>query len=415
MQNGRIRTADPLAPFCTKILGRIRDFQICNSHFAICNILILLSLAIPADRRDYDREIARQQKELDELRERLQSGQRELASLRERKESALGTLEKLAGNIRLTEEYLARLDATEGTLGKSLASVREDLDAIEARIRERNQVMAKRVRALYMEGGPDRFVMRGWEPGHGDFLRKVFFMKRVLRYDRELVEASREDADLKRRAAGKLDARLAELTLFRSRKARERETFTRARREQERRLQTLQSDEQAKQKALAEMEENARLINEIIAALEKRRKEEEAKGKKAAAVLETGTKYCLPVPGEIVSKYGLQYHATLKTTTKNLGIEIKGAPGAGVRAAVSGEVALIGRIPGYGMGVILDNGSEVFTIYANLAGIRVRQGDKVKTCQELATVSSEAGRVYFEVRKGTKTLDPAEWLRAGGK
>jgi septal ring factor EnvC (AmiA/AmiB activator) len=374
-----------------------------------------VSAGYAADKRDYDREIARQKRELDDLRDRLQSEQRELAHLRERKVSALGTLEKLAGNIRHTEEYLSQLDATEGILGKSLSAVKDELSVIEARIRERNQVMGKRVKALYMAGGPDRFVMRGWEPGHGDFLRKVFFMKRVLRYDRELVDAAREDAELKRRSAGKMDARLAELSRFRARKAQERETFSRARRDQEKRLAVLQTDEQAKQQALAELEENARLVNEIIASLEKRRKEEQARGKKAATQLETGTKYCLPVQGEVVSKFGLQYHATLKTTTKNLGIEIKGAPGAGVRAAVSGEVALISRIPGYGMGVILDNGSDVFTIYANLAGIRVRQGDKVRTCQELGAVSTEAGRVYFEVRKGTRTLDPAEWLKSGGK
>lgn len=386
-----------------------------RAFLAIAFLTLALLPVFALEKRDYDREIARQKHELDELRDRLKSEQQELANLRERKESALGTLEKLAGNIRHTEEYLMRLDSTEGTLGKSLSSVREDLAGIEARIRERNQVMAKRVRALYMEGGPDRFVMRGWEPGRGDFLRKVFFMKRVLRYDRELVQAARDDAELKQRAADKLDARMAELSRFRARKSEERETFSRARHEQEKRLVALQSDEQTKQQALAELEENARLINEIIATLEKRRKEQEARGKKAVTVLETGTKYYLPVQGEIVSKYGLQYHATLKTTTKNLGIEIKGAPGASVHAAVSGEVALISRIPGYGMGVILDNGSDVYTIYANLAGIRVRQGDKVKTGQELGSVSSEAGRVYFEVRKGTKTLDPVEWLRTGGK
>ncbi len=396
-------------------MGRAKPRLRMRSALCLAALALCLRPAAALEKRDYDREIERQKKELDELRDRLQNEQRELADLRERKVSTLGTLEKLAGNIRHTEEYLIRLDSTEGTLGKSLAAVREDLAGVEARIRERNQVMAKRVRALYMEGAPDRFVMRGWEPGNGDFLRKVFFMKRVLRYDRELVEASREDAELKRRAAGKLDARLADLSRFRSRKAQERETFSRARRDQEKRLAALQSDEQAKQQALAELEENARLINEIIATLEKRRKEEQARGKKAATVLETGTRYCLPVQGEVVSRYGLQYHATLKTTTKNLGIEIKGAPGSGVRAAVSGEVALISRIPGYGMGVILDNGSDVYTIYANLTGIRVRQGDKVKTCQELGTVSGEAGRVYFEVRKGTKTLDPAEWLRTGGK
>lgn len=394
--------------------GRVRAFALALAASLIAGPSLSPSL-YAADKHDYDREIARQKKELDELRDRLQDEQRELTHLRERKETALGTLEKLAGNIRHTEEYLARLEATEGVLGKSLSSVKEELSGIEARIRERNLVMAKRVRALYMEGGPDRFVMRGWEPGHGDFLRKVFFMKRVLRYDRELVDAAREDAELKRRSAGKMNARLAELSRFRARKAEERETFSRARREQEKRLAVLQTDETAKQQALAELEENARLVNEIIASLEKRRKEEQARGKKAVTALETGSKYCLPVQGEVVSKYGLQYHATLKTTTKNLGIEIKGAPAAGVRAAVSGEVALISRIPGYGMGVILDNGSDIFTIYANLAGIKVRQGDKVKTCQELGTVSTEAGRVYFEVRKGTRTLDPAEWLQSGGK
>ena len=118
--------------------------------------------------------------------------------------------------------------------------------------------------------------------------------------------------------------------------------------------------------------------------------------------------------GDVVSKYGLQYHATLKTTTKNLGIEIQGQRGASVRAAVSGEVALVTRIPGYGMGVILDNGSEFFTIYANLSSIRVSPGDKVKTCQDIASVSGESSRVYFEVRKGTRTLDPMHWLRSSG-
>ena len=257
-------------------------------------------------------------------------------------------------------------------------------------------------------------VLKGWRAGHGDFFRKVFFMKRVVRYDKALVTASEEDAVLKKTTLEKLDARIEDLAKFRHHKARERETYTRAKMEQEKNLAAISNDEEAKREALSEMEENAKLINDIILALEKRRQEEIARNKKASE-LEKGSKYCLPVEGEVVSKFGLQYHATLKTTTKNLGIEIKAKPGTGVRAAVSGEVALITRIPGYGMGVILDNGSDFFTIYANLSAIKVRQGDQVRTCQDIASVSSETGRVYFEVRKGTKTLDPTEWLKSSGK
>jgi septal ring factor EnvC (AmiA/AmiB activator) len=381
--------------------------------FSLLTFNFSLSFLHAAERKDFDREISRQRRELDDLKDRLEREQKALRSLKARQVSALGKLERLAGSIRLTEEYLQKLESAEETLARSVAAARADLASVEGRIKERNEVMARRVRVLYMHGSPDRMLLEGWEPGRGDFLRKVFFMKRVLRYDQTLIEEGRRDAARRREALAKLGTRVKEVHEFRGRKAREKETFARARRDQERSLAAIQSDVAAKQEALREMEENARLLNGIIATLEKRRREEKARTKKETR-LETGSKYCLPVEGDVVSRYGLQYHSTLKTTTKNLGIEIQGRPGAPVRAAVSGEVALITRLPGYGMGIILDNGSEYFTIYANLAGIKVRPGEKVRTCEEIAAVSSDPSRVYFEVRKGTKTLDPSAWLRSSG-
>lgn len=387
--------------------------------FAFCiltfSILLLSGEAAAAKGPDkgFDKEIARQKRELDDIRDRLQREQKALATLKEQQISTLGKLDRIAGSIRLTEVYLAKLDATEETLNRSVATARTDLASVEERIKERNGVMARRVRVLYMSGSPDRMLLEGWEPGRGDFMRKVFFMKRVVRYDQSLIDEGRRDATRRRDALAKLGARVQEVNRFRSHRAKEKETFTRAKRNQEKSLAAIQTDVAAKQEALREMEENARLINEIIAALEKRRKEEMARTHKISE-LETGARFCLPVEGEVVSRYGLQYHSTLKTTTKNLGIEIQGKPGATVRAAVSGEVALITRIPGYGMGVIMDNGSDYFTIYANLAGIKVRLGEKVKTCEDIASVSSDPSRVYFEVRKGTRTLDPVQWLRSSG-
>jgi septal ring factor EnvC (AmiA/AmiB activator) len=387
---------------------RLFQFAIFILQLSICN-----SPAFAA-KKDYDREIARQRKELDDLKATLEKEQRALESLNARKASSLERLEKLSGNIQLTEQYLRKLEATEGSLNGSVANVRKEMGGIEARIRDRNAIMARRVRVLFMSGGPGRLLLQAWEPGQGDLLRKVFFMKRILRYDRSLVEDGRQDAELKRKTLAKLDAKIEELAGFRTRKSQEMASFSRAKKNQEKVFQELQSSVETKREALRELEENAKLINEIIAALEKKRRDELARNKKAS-VLETGSRYCLPVEGEVVSKYGLQYHSTLKTTTKNLGIEIQGKPGGSVRAAVSGEVALITRIPGYGLGVILDNGSNYFTIYANLAFVRVRQGDKVKTCEDLASVSSGTGRVYFEVRSGTRTLDPAQWLKGSGR
>jgi septal ring factor EnvC (AmiA/AmiB activator) len=204
----------------------------------------------------------------------------------------------------------------------------------------------------------------------------------------------------------------AELEDFQRRKKREMATFTSARNDEEKTLKTLTRDEAEKARALKKLEENARKLDAIIRALEKRRQDALASGRKGRE-LETGTRYCAPAQGKVVSRYGLQQHATLGTSTKNLGIEIDAAAGSSVRAAVSGEVAMVTDIPGYGRGIILDNGSGYFTIYANLSGVRVSVGDAVSTCQDMASLAAKPGTLYFEVRRGTKTLDPETWLKSG--
>ncbi len=363
-----------------------------------------------AARANYDEEIARQKQELESMRSRLEEGQRELESLKEKQSSALGTLEHLAGSIALTNTYLRKLETTETWLDRAVRETESELTSLQGRIRERNRLMAQRVRALYIAGGPEKALFLSSDSGKGDFLARVYFMRRVIRYDANLVKHSKADAQKKRRVLGRLNSRRDELQAFRDMKAREKAHFAKAKRDQEKALADLQNNMQAKDRALKELEENAKLLTEILRGLEQRRKEELARHKKERTI-EKGTRYCIPVEGPVVSQYGLQYHATLKTTTRNLGIEIDGAHGAPVRAAVSGEVALITRIPGYGQGIILDNGSGYFTIYANLSGINVRTGDKVKTCQEIARVAADPGRLYFEVRKGTKTIDPSAWLK----
>jgi septal ring factor EnvC (AmiA/AmiB activator) len=368
------------------------------------------AIPIEAARANFDQEIARQKRELDEMRNQLEKGQRELEVIKAKQSSTLGTLDRLAGSIALTNTYLRKLETTEAWLDKAVHETDGELQSLSLQIRERNGLMAQRVRTLFIAGGPEKTLFLANSTGQTDFLSRVYFMRRVLRYDATLVKNSRADAQRKRKVLARLNTRRQELQAFRDLKAREKSHFTKARRDQEQALSALQNDLEAKDRALKELEENAKLLTEILAGLEKRRKEELARNKKQST-LETGTQYCLPVEGPIVSQYGMQYHATLKTSTRNLGIEIDGAKGATVRAAVSGEVALITRIPGYGQGVILDNGSGYFTIYANLSGIRVRTGDKVKTCEDIAQVASEPGRVYFEVRKGTKTLDPTQWLK----
>jgi septal ring factor EnvC (AmiA/AmiB activator) len=378
--------------------------------FHVFLVFLLAAAVLPAhSQSDYEKDLAAQRKELNAVRAKLEKEQRELTVLKKKKTVTLGELRKLENNIAATNRYLKKLEATERALKSSVNDTRADLREIEGRLSRRSRAMAKRARILYMSGRPENLL---FVPGvgEGDFLQRAYLVRRLIAYDRRLVVENRADMGQKQAGLKKLLVQSEELEQFQRRKQQEVATFTRAKTSQQKTLKVLQSDETTRTRALRKLEENAKQLNAIIRALEKRRQEEAAKGRKGRS-LETGTRYCAPVQGSVVSKYGLQYHATLGTSTKNLGIEIEGADGAPVRAAVSGEVAMITTIPGYGRGVILDNGSGYFTIYANLSGIRVSVGDAVKTCQEMASQASNPGRVYFEVRQGTRTLDPEAWLK----
>ena len=376
------------------------------------NALLAAALLFAAPARDYDTEIAHQRRELDALRGQLEAQQRDLSLLKQKQSATLEELEHLSSSIDLTGQYLHKLESVETQLAASVNGLQEDLRSIQGSLDARGTVMARRVRLLYMAGRPEKLVFGAPSADEGGFWRRVYWVKRILRHDRKLVGESREDMDRKQEGLRKLLARRAELEAFQRRKREEMDRFTRARSDQEKTLRTLQQSASVKASALRQLQENAKQLTDIIAALEKRRREERARNpKKKARELEVGTRYCSPVQGPVVSRYGLQYHAMLGTTTRNLGIEIEASAGSAVRAVVSGEVALITRIPGYGQGIILDNGSGYFTIYANLGDIRVATGDKVKTCQEIGSEAPDPGRVYFEVRKGTETLNPETWLK----
>ena len=99
-------------------------------------------------------------------------------------------------------------------------------------------------------------------------------------------------------------------------------------------------------------------------------------------------------------------------------LELLAPPGAVVHAVYGGTIAFADEYADYGKSIIVDHGDGYFTVSANLATIEVRVGDDVGSGSRLATLG-DAGRqsagpnqaaLYFEIRRGTDTLDPAEWF-----
>jgi murein hydrolase activator len=94
------------------------------------------------------------------------------------------------------------------------------------------------------------------------------------------------------------------------------------------------------------------------------------------------------------------------------GLTMRAPGGSVVRAVFPGRVAFADTYADYGTTVILDHGGGYYTVSANLGEIEVSVGEDVKGGGRIATLpsGSSGSTLYFEVRIGQETADPAEWF-----
>ncbi len=123
----------------------------------------------------------------------------------------------------------------------------------------------------------------------------------------------------------------------------------------------------------------------------------------------------MPVRGVITKYFGSQKHPTIKNITiDSPGIDIKTDKNADARAIYSGEVVGIQFIPGYNYMVILKHG-KYYSVYSNLAELKVERGQKVSTREPLGKVSTDritnTSTLHFEVWREKTRLNPTRWVK----
>lgn len=120
-----------------------------------------------------------------------------------------------------------------------------------------------------------------------------------------------------------------------------------------------------------------------------------------------------PAPGRVAVRFAQPSGRMGDTAVRN-GIEIAAPEGAAVQAVHPGTVTYAEPFTGFGNLVIVDHGSEIFTLYGYLASVTARPGAFVDTGAELGRVgAAPAGpaALYFEVRVDGRSVDPVQWLR----
>ena len=121
-------------------------------------------------------------------------------------------------------------------------------------------------------------------------------------------------------------------------------------------------------------------------------------------------KFAWPVLGRVMTKFG-----SAGAGRHNDGINISAQEGVSVRAAENGVVAYAGNeLKGFGNLLLIKHSDGWITAYAHNREILVARGQTVKRGQPVAKVgktgSAKEPQLHFEIRKGTKAVDPLAYM-----
>jgi len=126
----------------------------------------------------------------------------------------------------------------------------------------------------------------------------------------------------------------------------------------------------------------------------------------------SGNSFRWPVKGRIVSAFG-----TRPDGGHNDGIDLAVPQGTSVMAAENGVVAYAGNeLKGYGNLILIRHANNWVSAYAHNEEILVKRGDKVRRGQIIAKAGASGSvtqpQVHFELRKGSRPVDPTKFMGA---
>lgn len=249
------------------------------------------------------------------------------------------------------------------------------------------------------------------------------YIKIISEYDRNLQKTIKNNMNKILKERKSINDKLENLNLIDKEKSSRKKWLEQRRKTRNSKLENLKRDRQQMSMALLEKKKAADEMRELIETLEKEKAlrlaelEKLRNEKKLISETEiTNMKGKLPWPidGIIISKFGTFQNPNLKTLTENTGIDIKAKDGTEVKSVFDGIVTTITYIRGYGNTIILDHGSNFYTVYTHVSDVEVEENNYVEARQVIAYVSDsgslDGSKLHFEIWGNREKINPELWL-----
>jgi septal ring factor EnvC (AmiA/AmiB activator) len=382
-------------------------------------LLILLLLASPAAQ---PAGAGAKEKELRELRGRIEALQKRLAEAEESKSEAADALRESERAISETNRELRVLGAQSREINQQLAELGAESRRHEEALKAQQERLARLLYQHYLggEAEPLKLLLNREDPN--DIARRLHYFGYISRARARLIVETRESlARLQQLAretgqkASELAVVTAESKALRARLEREKRArgqvltrISRSIQRQRREIGTLKRDEARLTRLVASL---ARLLARAKPAPRVRNERVPQPSSGDSPFLELKGKLNLPVRGELANRFGSP-RADGGVVWK--GLFIAARAGEEVRAVADGRVVFADWLRGFGNLLIVDHGDAYMSLYGNNEALYKQVGDPIRGGEPVAAVGASGGNtdsgLYFELRHQGRPLDPLDWV-----
>lgn len=341
-------------------------------------------------------------------------------------EDVSAKLKQIQADLDAANARLQSIQTKQAEINAQIAQTQNEIVKMEAYLKTRQDVLNRRVRAIYMHGQLNYLEVILGANSFSDFANRVELLKRVIRSDYNLIlEIQKQKAAIEAKKA-QLEEDKRQLDALAAEAEKTRQEIAKKKAEQQKVLDAAKSNKaaaaQMEQDLNAQLSSVRNLIQQRLAAAEAARQaaqqqaasdDEGGGGSDDNYVQGTGA-MGWPCSGPITSPFGYRTHPIFGTTIFHAGIDIGVDYGTPIHAADSGVVVYSGWISGYGNAVIIDHGGGISTLYGHNQSLAVSEGQSVSKGSVIAyagsTGNSTGPHCHFEVDVNGSPVNPMGYL-----
>ena len=356
--------------------------------------------AVPSLAENLEAELSDVQSQMNEAQHRKELAEEQIGSVSE-------LLRQIQSELDVALNELHAIEVQQSQVNAQIQQTEVELTAAQKRLDERERILNKRLRDVYMHGKLNYLEVILGAKNFTDFANRLEFLKRIVSADLNLITEIRAERELILQKKQQLEVQRQQLAKLQAEAEAKKTVVENKKQDQLIVLARLQDEKALAEASYAELQATSQDIEARIRARQQQ-------GASAGQVVHCSGVFIWPTSGPITSPFGYRIHPIFGTQIYHSGIDIGVDTGTPIMAADSGVVVEADWLGGYGYAVVIDHGNGLSTLYGHNSELAVSPGQSVQQGQVIAyagsTGYSTGPHCHFEVRVDGSPVDPMGYL-----